>query len=117
MENKKRTTPLPISVIQALKEMGALISCTRKEKKWTQEELGQRIGVNRMTVVRIEKGAPEVAVGWYLTAAWLLGLPILTWQTMGERTSDTVFSDLLSKLKKNLPDTIRRRGKEIDNDF
>ena len=31
-----------------------------------------------MTVVRLEKGAPEVATGWYLTAAWLLGLPVFT---------------------------------------
>jgi hypothetical protein len=70
-----------------------------------------------MTVVRIEKGAPEVATGWYLTAAWLLGLPILTWQTMGEERSDTVVGDLLTKLKKNLPKTVRRQKKRIDNDF
>jgi hypothetical protein len=70
-----------------------------------------------MTVVRIEKGAPEVATGWYLTATWLLGLPILTWQTMGEERSDTVVGDLLTKLKKNLPKTVRRQKKRIDNDF
>ena len=117
MKNKQKAAALPISVRQALKEMGELIACTRKEKKWTQEELGRRIGVNRMTVVRIEKGAPEVATGWYLTAAWLLGLPILTWQAMGGETNDTVFSDLLAKLKKSLPGTIRQRGKKINNDF
>ena len=88
-----------------------------KEKKWTQEELARRIGVNRMTVVRIEKGAPEVATGLYLTAAWLLGLPILTWQTMGEGRSDTVVSDLLTKLKNSLPTRVRGRRKTIDNDF
>lgn len=116
MKKNQRTTSLPISVQQALKEMGELIACTRKEKRWTQEELARRIGVNRMTVVRIEKGAPEVATGWYLTAAWLLGLPILTWQTLDERVSGTVFGDLLAKLKMSLPATVRRR-KKIDNDF
>jgi DNA-binding XRE family transcriptional regulator len=117
MKNRKRTTSLPPSVRESLKEVGDLIACARKEKRWTQEELARRIGINRMTVVRIEKGAPEVATGWYLTAAWLLGLPILTWQNMGEGKSDTVVGDLLTKLKKNLPKTVRQQRKLLDNDF
>lgn len=117
VNNKKSTTSLPVSVRESLKEVGGLIACARKEKRWTQEELAQRIGINRMTVVRIEKGAPEVAIGWYFTAAWLLGLQILTWQAMGAGRSDTVVGDLLAKLKKSLPGTVRRRGKTIDNDF
>ncbi|WP_457551315.1 helix-turn-helix transcriptional regulator [Desulfobacula sp.] len=115
--NKKKTATLPLSVRESLKEIGGLIVCARKEKQWTQEELAQRIGINRMTVGRIEKGAPEVAIGWYLTSAWLLGLPILTWQAMGEGRSDTVVSDLLTKLKKVLPNRMRRSRKTIDNDF
>ena len=117
MKNKKSAAALPLGVRETLKEMGELIACARKEKRWTQAELAQRIGVNRMTVVRIEKGAPEVATGWYFTAAWLLGLPILTWQAMGEGRSDTVVGDLLTKLKKSLPSTVRRHKKTIDNDF
>ena len=117
MKNTNRTVSLPPSVRESLEEIGDIIACARKEKRWTQEELARRIGINRMTVVRIEKGAPEVATGWYLTAAWLLSLPILTWQTMGQGRSDTVVGDLLTKLKKNLPKTIRRQKKTIDNDF
>ncbi len=117
MKNKKPTPSLPPSVQESLKELGQLIACARKEKQWTQEELARRIGINRMTVVRMEKGAPEVATGGYLTAAWLLGLPILTWQALGEGRSDTIVGDLLTKLKKNLPETIRPRRKKIDNDF
>jgi len=97
--------------------MGRFIACARKEKRWTQEELALRIGVSRMTVVRLEKGAPEVATGYFLTAAWLLGLPVLTWQHMGEGRSDTVVGDLLTKLKKSLPDKVRRGNKKINNDF
>ena len=115
--NSKKTAALPLSVRESLKEIGGLIACARKEKQWTQEELAQRIGINRMTVGRIEKGASEVAIGWYLIAAWLLGLPILTWQAMGEGRSDTVVSDLLTKLKRALPNRVRGRRKTIDNDF
>jgi DNA-binding XRE family transcriptional regulator len=117
MKNKKSREALPVSVRESLKKLGELIVCARKEKRWTQEELAKRIGVNRMTVVRIEKGAPEVATSWYLTAAWLLNLPILTWQALGEGRSDTMVSDFLAKLKKNLPGTVRRSRKRIDNDF
>ena len=117
MKNKKSIEALPVSVRDSLKKLGELIVCARKEKRWTQEELAKRIGVNRMTVVRIEKGAPEVATSWYLTAAWLLNLPILTWQALGEGRSDTMVSDFLAKLKKNLPGTVRRSRKRIDNDF
>ncbi len=102
MVKTKSTTKLPLSVQKSLREIGGVIACARKEKQWTQQELAQRIGIGRMTVVRMEKGASEVAVGWYLTAAWLLALPILTWQVMDEGRSDTVMSDLLIKLKKNL---------------
>ncbi len=115
--NNKKTAALPLSVRESLKEIGGLIACARKEKHWTQEELAQRIGINRMTVGRIEKGVPEVAIGWYLTSAWLLGLPILTWQAMGEGRRDTVVSDLLTKLKRALPNRVRLRKKTIDNDF
>lgn len=114
---KKHNIIIPPNVKESLKEIGFLIACARKEKRWTQEELARRIGINRMTVVRIEKGSPEVASGLYLTAAWLLGLPILTWQAMGEGRSDTVVGDLLTKLKKTLPKAVRHQRKKIDNDF
>jgi len=117
MKKKKNTIAIPPGVREAIKEIGGLIACARKEKRWTQEELAQRIGVNRMTIVRIEKGAPEVATGLYLTAAWLLRLPVLTWQATGEGKSDTVVGDLLTKLRKTLPDRVRKRQKAINNDF
>ena len=117
MKNRKNIAAFPATVLQILREMGEFISCARKEKGWTQEELARRIGANRMTVVRIEKGKPEVAVGWYLTATWLLGLQVLTWQTMGEARSDSVVGDLLTKLKKALPAKVRQNRKKIDNDF
>jgi len=117
MKSKTNTAMIPLSVRQSLKELGELIACARKEKRWTQEELAQRIGINRMTVGRIEKGAPEVAIGLYLTAAWLLGLPVLTWQVMGKGRSDTVVGDLLTKLNNTLPSRVRKRPKTMDNDF
>ena len=117
MAKKARDTSLPAAVKQAINEMGGLISTARKEKSWSQHELAERIGVGRMTVVRMEKGVPEVAIGVYLTAAWVLGLPVLTWSSLAEGRSDTSVGDLLMKLKRSLPQRVRSKGERLDNDF
>jgi len=117
MKKSRVAAALPSGVRESLKEMGGFIACARKEKRWTQEEMARRIGVGRMTVVRIEKGAPEVAVGLYLTAAWLLGLPVLSWQTMDSKRGDTVTGDILSKLKGTLPERVKKNRDKINNDF
>jgi len=108
---------LPLGVRESIKEMGELIACARKEKRWTQEEMARRIGVSRMTVVRMEKGAPEVAAGLYLIAAWLLGLPVLSWQVMGEERGNTMTGSILTKLRSTLPERVKKSRGKIDNDF
>ena len=117
MKKSNHAESLPAGVREALKKLGGFIACARKEKHWTQEELSRRIGVSRMTVVRMEKGAPEVAAGLYLTAAWLLGLPVLSWQTSWEERSDTMTGTILNRLKKTLPDRVKTGRDKIDNDF
>jgi len=108
---------LPIAVRQVLKELGELIALGRKEKRFTQAELAERVGVSRMTVVRIERGAPEVAIGHYLTAAWILGLPVLAWSNFSGVRSETPLAQFLENLRRHLPERIRTKEKEISNDF
>jgi len=117
MNKSRYAAALPSGVRKSIRELGEFIACARKEKRWTQEEMARRIGVSRMTVVRMEKGAPEVAAGLYLTAAWLLGLPVLTWQTMGKERGDTVTGSILAKLKSTLPERVKKSRGKIDNDF
>ncbi|MCJ7603182.1 MAG: helix-turn-helix domain-containing protein [Desulfobulbaceae bacterium] len=117
MVKKTFSESLPLSVANALLETGEFIACARKERRWSQEELARRVGVGRMTIMRMEKGAPEVAAGHYLTAAWVLGLPLLTWQIIGDERVGTTVGDLLSKLKRNLPQRVRKKRKQVDNDF
>ena len=108
---------LPLAVRQALKELGSLISSGRKEKRFTQAELASRVGVGRMTIVRIERGAPEVAVGHYLTAAWVLGLPVLSWSDFSTLRGDSMVAAYLERFGRNLPDRVRGQRHETDNDF
>ena len=117
MARKPIEIHLPLPVRQVLKELGMLISTARKERQFTQAELATRTGVSRMTVVRMERGAPEVAMGHYLTAAWILGLPILSWSDFaGMRTNSSVAA-YLEKIREHLPERVRTKKDEIDNDF
>ena len=94
-----------------------LIATGRREKQFTQAELAKRAGVGRMTVVRMEQGAPEVAMGYYLTVAWILGLPILSWSNFAGMRINSSVAAYLEKFREHLPARVRTKKDEIDNDF
>lgn len=117
MVRKSIKSHLPLAVRQVLKELGELIALGRKERKFTQAELAERVGVSRMTIVRIERGAPEVAVGHYLTSAWILGLPILAWSDFAGVRSESSLVPFLENLRRQLPQRIRTENKALNNEF
>ncbi|MDL1962863.1 MAG: helix-turn-helix domain-containing protein [Deltaproteobacteria bacterium] len=117
MARKPIGNHMPLPVRQALKELGMLIASGRKERRFTQAELANRVGVGRMTIVRMEQGAPEIAIGYYLTAAWILGLPVLSWCDFAGLHVDSSVAVFLEKLSKHLPERIRTKKDDIDNDF
>ncbi|MDY6793220.1 MAG: hypothetical protein SWH54_18285 [Thermodesulfobacteriota bacterium] len=117
MARKKIENHLPLPVRHALKELGMLIASGRKERQFTQAELANRVGVGRMTIVRMEKGAPEVAIGNYLATAWILGLQVLSWNDFGGLRADSSVAAYLEKIGKHLPERIRKLKDDIDNDF
>ena len=117
MARKPIENHLPLPVRHVLKELGMLIVTGRKEKQLTQAELAKRVGVGRMTVVRMEHGAPEVAIGYYLTVAWILGLPILSWSDFAGMRANSSVAAYLEKIREHLPARVRTNKGEINNDF
>ena len=89
-------------------EFGEMLGVARRERGWTQAELGNRVGVGRMTVVRMEKGSPEVSVGTYLSAAWLLELPVLSWSEPGGGPGASAMASILTGLRRAAPRRPRR---------
>jgi DNA-binding XRE family transcriptional regulator len=89
-------------------ELGEMLGVARRERGWTQAELGNRVGVGRMTVVRMEKGSPEVSVGTYLSAAWLLELPVLSWSEPGGGLGASAMASILAGLRGVAPRRPRR---------
>lgn len=74
------------------KRMGAFIAELRREKNWTQEELGERLGVSNKTVSRWETGSymPGIEILSLLSREFGVGLNELV---SGQRLADESFRE------------------------
>lgn len=62
------------SSTQALIRLGSRIRQARVRRKLRQEDLAQKIGRTRATVIAIERGSPTTEIGAYVQTLWALGL-------------------------------------------
>lgn len=72
---KKRAfelAPLPFEVSASLEALGHRIAVSRKERRQSQRVFADILGVAPATLVAIERGAPNVQIGHYARALWLL---------------------------------------------
>lgn len=107
----KKLISYPFPVQQALKDIGATIVAARKEKKVSQVELAERLGVTQATVSRIERGHPGSSIAIVLKALWVLDLPL--WPSLDLETSEQM--RLLQNKAKVL--IKMRRGGTLSDDF
>jgi HTH-type transcriptional regulator / antitoxin HipB len=49
--------------IRTVNELGVIIRRLRKERGWTQEELAERAGISRRTLIALEGGSPRGEIG------------------------------------------------------
>jgi transcriptional regulator with XRE-family HTH domain len=61
-------------VLRILEALGENIKLARLRRKMSTQELAERAGIGRMTLYKIEKGSPVVAIGNYLQVLFILGL-------------------------------------------
>lgn len=57
--------------------LGTEIVRARRERRWSQAELAERVGVSVGTVRSVERGAPSVTLGVAFEAAHVLGIVLL----------------------------------------
>jgi len=57
-----------------LETLGENIRLARLRRRLSAEQLSERAGMGRMTLYKIEKGSPVVAMGNYLQVLFILGM-------------------------------------------
>lgn len=72
----KTTRSYTPHTIDAAQVLGAQIAQARRARRWTAEELGERVGVSDRTISKLEHGSPTVTLGTAFEAATLLGIPL-----------------------------------------
>ncbi|WP_288372247.1 helix-turn-helix transcriptional regulator [uncultured Algoriphagus sp.] len=69
------TSPLLFPKLQRImKEVGENIKLARLRRKLSSEQVSERAGIGRSTLVKIEKGYAGVSIGNYLNVLRVLGL-------------------------------------------
>ena len=61
---------------EAIELLGTSIRAGRLRRRWTIRDLAERVGVSHVTITKVERGDPGVALGTALEAATLVGLPL-----------------------------------------
>jgi transcriptional regulator with XRE-family HTH domain len=71
----KRTkyTLLP-RLTKILEDLGDDIKLARLRRKFSAEQIAERAGISRSTLWQIEKGLPNVSMGYYAQVLFVLGL-------------------------------------------
>lgn len=64
----------PIEVADICRRLGTRIRTARLQRHWRQQDIVERTGYSRSTVLNVEKGDPKTALGIYLHILWLMGL-------------------------------------------
>ncbi len=70
----KRKKLLPIQSQEALTELGLNIKEARIKRRISTVLMAQKTGLTRVTLGKIEKGNPNVAIGAYALVIFVLGL-------------------------------------------
>ena len=85
--------------------MGENIKLARLRRKLTAEQVAERAGISRRTLVSVEKGTPGVAMGIYLQVLFVLGLAddfskIASNDTLGRKLQDAKLTSPKHRVKK-----------------
>ena len=71
--NRTKYILLP-RLTKILEELGENIKLARLRRKLRAEQIAERAGISRSTLWQIEKGLPNVSMGYYAQVLFVLGL-------------------------------------------
>ena len=74
MRTSRASIALPLPVRRALRKLGGDIRDARLRRRIPVAVAAERASISRMTLSKVEKGDPGVALGIYATVLFVLGL-------------------------------------------
>ena len=74
MSKDTLSTQMPRKVAQNLQVVGEQIRLARLRRNLTIAQIAERAGCSELTVMRVERGTPTVAIGIYMRVLFALGL-------------------------------------------
>jgi transcriptional regulator with XRE-family HTH domain len=98
---------------EAASLLGQLIRIARKKRRWSVNDLTERVGMARETLLRIERGDPTCSLGLVFEAASIVGVPLFG----SDQTTLATHLDRTAEVLALLPKTVRKSRKVVDDDF
>lgn len=98
---------------EALRLFGSQVRLGRKQRRMSETELAERVGMSRTTLRQIEKGDAKVEIGLVFEAAVLVGVDLF----IPDVSTLSPQIDRLNDKLALLPQAVRRPSIEIKDDF
>jgi transcriptional regulator with XRE-family HTH domain len=109
----KRPRTYSPETMEAARLLGARIRLARLERRWTLEELAERVGVNHNTIRKVERGDLTVGLGPAFEAAAVVGVSLFHADPERRQLEAREVQTRLALV----PARARRPVTEIDDDF
>jgi len=93
--------------------LGKQIKLGRKQRKWSEKNLAERVGISRATLQKIERGEMTCAIGLVFEAATLVGINLFEQDRLPLPVRIEQMDDKIALL----PKRIQPQKKVIDDDF
>ena len=97
--------------LEAARLLGSRVALARRERRWTIAELAERVGASVVTIRKVERGDPTVALGTALEAATLVGVTLFH----EDPTRRSLEAEVVQARLALLPTSVRRGV--VDDDF
>ncbi|HEY9379455.1 MAG TPA: helix-turn-helix transcriptional regulator [Jiangellaceae bacterium] len=97
----------------AVRALGQQLAAARRQQRRTASEVAERAGTTRVTLRRIERGEPDVAIGTYFEVATVLSVPLF-----GREGRE--LAELVAQGQRDLallPARVHVQLGEVDDDF
>ncbi len=108
----KRVRTYSSATVEAAGLLGARVRLARRERRWTLQELADRVGVTHVTMRKVERGDLTVGLGVAFEAAAVVGVTLFHEERFRRSLEAGRVDDRLAVLPQ-----LVRRPVEVDDDF